>query len=63
VDRGNSHSGNGWTDQLGTLASGGPTIVVSGIEEAVKGIKKWMAEIPGAIGAGLDKKPAPMGLG
>ena len=45
VDRGSGHSGNGgWTDQLGTLASGGPNIIVNGVEEAVTGIKKWMAE-------------------
>ncbi|KAE9369532.1 haloacid dehalogenase [Stipitochalara longipes BDJ] len=62
VDRG--HSGNGgWTDQLGTLASGGPTITVGGVEEAVKEIKKWMTENVGGSGAGHNKEPAAMGPG
>lgn len=38
VDRG----GKGWTDRCGELASGGPTIVVDGVEGAVEGIKKWV---------------------
>lgn len=64
VDRGGGHSGNGgWTDQLGTLASGGPTIIVSGVEEAVNGIKKWMTENAGGSGAGYNKEPAAMGPG
>jgi len=64
VDRGGGHSGNGgWTDQLGTLASGGPTIIVNGVEEAVVGIKKWMTENAGGSGAGLSKEPAATGLG
>jgi 2-haloacid dehalogenase len=62
VDRGSGHSGNGgWTDQLGTLASGGPTIIVSGVEEAVTGIKNWMAENAGGSGGGNNKEPATMG--
>jgi 2-haloacid dehalogenase len=48
---------------LGTLASGGPTIIVSGVEEAVTGIKKWMAENAGGSGDGNDKEPATMGHG
>jgi 2-haloacid dehalogenase len=53
IDRGSGHSGTGgWTDQLGTLASGGPTIIVSGVEEAVVEIKKWMAENAGGSSAG-----------
>jgi 2-haloacid dehalogenase len=43
VDRKGGHHGmGGWTDQLGTLASGGPTIVVDGVEGAVNGIKEWV---------------------
>lgn len=45
VDRQGGHHGmGGWTDQLGTLASGGPTIVVDGVEGAVGGIRKWVEE-------------------
>ncbi|CZT08382.1 related to 2-haloalkanoic acid dehalogenase [Rhynchosporium graminicola] len=45
VDRKGGHHGmGGWTDQLGTLASGGPTIVVDGVKGAVEGIKEWMQE-------------------
>lgn len=45
VDRVGGHSGNGgWNDRLGDLASGGPTIVVNGVEEAVTGIAKWTRE-------------------
>ncbi|KAJ5046514.1 uncharacterized protein L3040_003757 [Drepanopeziza brunnea f. sp. 'multigermtubi'] len=40
VDRG----GKGWVDQLGGLASGGPTIVVDGVEDAVRGIQRWVEE-------------------
>jgi len=45
VDRKGGHSGNGgWNDQLGTLVNGGPTIVVTGVEDAVGKIKKWVKE-------------------
>ncbi|KAH7382827.1 HAD-like domain-containing protein [Cadophora sp. MPI-SDFR-AT-0126] len=45
VDRkGGHHGAGGWTDQLGTLAGGGPTIVVDGVESAVEGIRKWVEE-------------------
>lgn len=46
VDRKGGHHGNGgWTDQLGTLTGGGgPTIVVDGVEGAVKGIMNWVEE-------------------
>ncbi|KAG9237864.1 HAD-like domain-containing protein [Amylocarpus encephaloides] len=37
VDR----AGGGWNDRLGTLAKGGPTIVVDGVEGAVQGIREW----------------------
>ncbi|KAI9052446.1 hypothetical protein LZ554_003791 [Drepanopeziza brunnea f. sp. 'monogermtubi'] len=40
VDRG----GKGWVDQLGGLASGGPTIVVDGVEDAVRGVQRWVEE-------------------
>ena len=45
VDRkGGHHGAGGWTDQLGTLAAGGPTIIVDGVEGAVEGIRKWVEE-------------------
>ncbi|KAH9215035.1 HAD-like domain-containing protein [Leptodontidium sp. 2 PMI_412] len=45
VDRkGGHHGAGGWTDQLGSLARGGPTIVVDGVEGAVEGIRKWVEE-------------------
>jgi len=33
--------GGKWNDKLGDLASGGPTIVVDGVDEAVRKIGKW----------------------
>lgn len=36
--------GKGWCDRLGEAASGGPTIVVAGVEEAVRGIEKWAGD-------------------
>lgn len=45
VDRGGGHHGRGgWNDKLGELASGGPTIIVKGVDEAVDGIRKWNAD-------------------
>ncbi|KAL2072204.1 hypothetical protein VTL71DRAFT_11547 [Oculimacula yallundae] len=45
VDRKGGHHGmGGWTDRLGDLASGGPTIVVDGVEGAVEGIRRWVEE-------------------
>jgi len=42
VDRAGGHSGNGgWNDRLGELASGGPTVVVGTVEEAVIAIGNW----------------------
>ncbi|KAE8450025.1 hypothetical protein EG329_007164 [Mollisiaceae sp. DMI_Dod_QoI] len=42
VNRAGGHHGKGgWTDKLGDLASGGPTLVVSGVDDAVKQIKDW----------------------
>lgn len=45
VDRtGRHHGRGGWTDKLGELASGGPTVIVKGVDEAVNAIRKWAAE-------------------
>ncbi|EPE26032.1 HAD-like protein [Glarea lozoyensis ATCC 20868] len=44
VDRQGHHGKGGWSDRLGDLASGGPTIVVEGVDEAIKGIEKWVEE-------------------
>lgn len=45
VDRaGGHHGGGGWNDRLGELAEGGPTVVVGGVDEAVRAIKKWTSE-------------------
>jgi 2-haloacid dehalogenase len=49
VDRAGGHSGNGgWNDRLGDLTSGGPNIVVRGVEEAVNAIAKWTKERNGS---------------
>ena len=40
VDR----AGKGWTDQLGNLAGGGPTVAVKGVDEAVRCIKEWQSK-------------------
>jgi 2-haloacid dehalogenase len=48
IDRKGGHGGNGgWNDRLGELASGGPTLVVSGVDEAVRKIKEWSKEHAG----------------
>jgi 2-haloacid dehalogenase len=44
VDRKGHHGKGGWSDRLGDLASGGPTIVANGVDEAVAGIEKYMQE-------------------
>lgn len=45
VDRAGGHHGRGgWNDKLGELASGGPTLIVKGVGEAVDEIKIWTAE-------------------
>ncbi|KAM3088874.1 hypothetical protein ACMFMG_000497 [Clarireedia jacksonii] len=45
VDRAGGHHGNGgWTDRLGELANGGPTVIVKGVEDAVHEIQKWSKE-------------------
>ncbi|RDL32557.1 HAD-like protein [Venustampulla echinocandica] len=36
--------GKGWCDRLGDAAGGGPTIVVGGVEQAVRGIEKWVED-------------------
>ena len=62
VDRAGGHSGKGgWTDKLGELASGGPTVVVTGVEDAVDAIRKWTVENGGESGAGHNEEPAAMG--
>jgi 2-haloacid dehalogenase len=48
VDRAGGHHGKGgWTDKLGDLASGGPTIIVKSVEEAVSAVRKWTQENAG----------------
>ena len=42
--KGGHHGKGGWSDRLGDLASGGPTIEVRGVGEAVEGIEKWVKE-------------------
>jgi 2-haloacid dehalogenase len=45
VDRAGGHHGKGgWTDKLGDLAGGGPTIIVKSVEEAVNAVRKWTQE-------------------
>ncbi|KAH8590864.1 HAD-like domain-containing protein [Bisporella sp. PMI_857] len=45
IDRAGGHSGaGGWTDKLGDLASGGPTIIAKGVDEAVNSIKEWTSK-------------------
>ncbi|CZR57498.1 related to 2-haloalkanoic acid dehalogenase [Phialocephala subalpina] len=53
----------GWSDRLGELASGGPTLVVSGVEDAVRKIKNWTEKKGEQSGAGLNKEEAAMGPG
>jgi len=55
VDRAGGHHGNGgWTDQLGELASGGPTVEVKGVDEAVKAIQDWTRNAKGSGGKGMS---------
>jgi len=64
VDRAGGHHGKGgWTDKLGELAAGGPTVIVRGVEEAVDAIRKWTSEHGGKSGAGQNKEPAAMDRG
>jgi 2-haloacid dehalogenase len=55
VDRAWGHHGiGGWNDRLGELVEGrgvGPTVVVKGVDEAVKTIQKW-TEGHGGAGEG-----------
>ena len=44
VDRQGHHGKGGWSDRLGDLASGGPTVIVKGVDEAIHGIEKWVKE-------------------
>lgn len=59
VDR----AGNGWSDRLGELASGGPTVVCGGVEDAVVKIKEWVEKNGGKSGAGFNREEAAMGPG
>jgi len=59
VDRAGGHGGNGgWNDRLGDLVSGGPTIVVKNVGEAVEAIAKWTKE-----NGGEGQSTAPAALG
>jgi 2-haloacid dehalogenase len=73
VDRAGGHHGNGgWNDRLGELASGGPTVIVKGLDDAVKAIKKLTedrrmngeeSKTDNSSGAGLNHEAAAMGPG
>jgi 2-haloacid dehalogenase len=64
VDRAGRHHGEGgWTDRLGDLASGGPTRVVGGVDEAVREINKWTEGDSWKRGAGHNKEEAALGPG
>lgn len=64
VDRAGGHHGKGgWNDKLGELASGGPTVIVNGVEEAVSEIRKWGQNNGGKSGAGLNNEAAALGPG
>ncbi|TVY75715.1 (S)-2-haloacid dehalogenase [Lachnellula suecica] len=66
VSRAGGHHGQGgWTDKLGELANGGPTVIVNGVEEAVNEIKKWSADKKqgGKSGAGFNSESAALGPG
>ncbi|TVY17789.1 Haloacetate dehalogenase H-2 [Lachnellula arida] len=64
VDRAGGHHGKGgWTDKLGELASGGPTVVVHGVDEAVNEIQRWTKDNGGKSGAGLNNEAAALGPG
>jgi len=54
IDRAGGHHGKGgWIDKLGELASGGPTVIVNGVEEAVNEIRKWSEKTGEKSGSGL----------
>lgn len=64
VDRAGGHHGKGgWNDKLGELASGGPTVIINGVEEAVSEIRKWGQSDGGKSGAGLNNEAAALGPG
>jgi len=60
-------AGAGWNDRLGDLASGGPTVMVKGVDEVVKAIQNWTKENGKggqvASGAGHNQNAAAMGPG
>jgi len=64
VNRAGGHHGKGgWTDRLGDLTSGGPTLVVSGVDDAVKQIKDWTKKNGENSGAGHNNEAGAMGPG
>jgi 2-haloacid dehalogenase len=64
IDRAGGHHGKGgWTDKLGEMASGGPTVIVKGVEEAVNEIRKWAKDKGGKSGARLNNEAAALGPG
>lgn len=64
VDRAGGHHGNGgWNDRLGELASGGPTVIVKGLDDAVTAIRKWTAEHGGRSVTAHPKVDASLGPG
>jgi len=57
-------AGKGWSDRLGDLASGGPTLVVKGLDEVVKAIQEWVRTKGNrSSGAGNNQEEAAMGPG
>lgn len=66
IDRAGGHHGNGgWNDRLGELVGGGhggPTVIVRGVDEAVKEIRTWIAE-KGKGEVGWKASDAAMGPG
>ncbi|TVY30872.1 2-haloalkanoic acid dehalogenase [Lachnellula hyalina] len=64
IDRAGGHHGKGgWTDKLGELASGGPTVIVKGVDEAVNEIQKRTKDNGGKSGAGFNNEAAALGPG
>ena len=64
VDRAGGHHGRGgWNDKLGELASGGPTLILKGVDEAVDAIKIWTAEHAAKSDVAPHKEDASLGPG
>jgi len=63
VDRAGGHHGKGgWTDRVGDLASGGPTVSAIGVDEAVSKILAW-TEDSRKSGAARNRESASLGSG